>query len=93
MKKFITLSLFFCIILLSGCSHKSEIEIVKLDNYEYNQKTVFDTDEYNDTWNVMNSGSIEQRYNIDDRKLAIRLDYLYTYYSGEQSSIQVYRTT
>jgi hypothetical protein len=93
MKKFITLSLFFCIILLSGCSHESEIGIVKLDNYVYSSKMVFDTDEYNETWKMMNTGSIEQRYHVEDRKLGISLDYLFTFYSGEQSNFQVYRAT
>jgi hypothetical protein len=93
MKKIILLWLFFVIILLSGCSKWPELSIHKIDNYTYNQKTILDSDEYNEIWNLTNSGGQEERYRVEDKKIGIRLDYLHMYYSGEQSNIQIYRTT
>lgn len=93
MKKCFIWCLFFCVALLFGCSRWPELSIQKIDNYNYTQKTALDTQDFNESWNVMNSGTIEERYRIKDKKLGISMDYLHSYYSGERSDIQVYRIT
>lgn len=93
MKKCFIWCLFICVVFLFGCSRWPELSIQKIDNYNYIQKTAFDTEDYNKIWNVMNSGAVEQRYRVEDRKLDISLEYLHVYYSGERSDIPVYRTT